>query len=158
MLPPLLIVIIRIIIHHIEEPKFIDPLTRAHHPQPIPQLLLLQELLRPIVFPTISPQPLNPKHNGPLSPRTAEANSQVLEIPPREIRMRNNLNLPIPLLADLHRIPQIPDPPVHLDLVVQELFKGRDIEDFVRGGLGGVDDELRMINHPLASPPPSQLL
>ena len=41
----LLIVVFRVIIHHIEEPQFVDPPTRAHDPQPIPQLLLLEELL-----------------------------------------------------------------------------------------------------------------
>ena len=56
--------------------------------------------------------------------------------------MRNHFDLAIPLLTDLHRIPQIPHPAIHLDFIVQELFKCGDVEDFVRGGLGGVDDEL----------------
>ena len=57
--------------------------------------------------------------------------------------MRNNLNLPIPLLANLHRFAQVPYPPIDLDLIVEELFESGDVEDFVRGGLRGVDYELR---------------
>lgn len=45
MLILLLIVVLISIIDHIEEPKLIDSLARAHHSQPVPQLLLLQELL-----------------------------------------------------------------------------------------------------------------
>ena len=56
--------------------------------------------------------------------------------------MRDDLDLAVPLLADQDRVPQIADAAVDFDLVVQELFKGGDVEDFVRGGLGGVDDEL----------------
>ena len=56
--------------------------------------------------------------------------------------MRNNLDLPISLLANLHRIAEVPDTIVDLDLIVQELFESGDIEDLVRGRLRGVDYEL----------------
>ena len=56
--------------------------------------------------------------------------------------MRNDLNLPITLLADLYGIPQIPNTIVDLDLIMQELLEGRDIENFVGGGLRGIDDKL----------------
>lgn len=46
-----IIILIGVVIHNVEEPKLINPLTGAHNPQPISQLLLLQEFLRPI--PTI---------------------------------------------------------------------------------------------------------
>ena len=71
--------------------------------------------------------------------------SQVLQIPPRELRVGNHLDLPIALLANLHDIPQVPHAVVHLDLVVQEFLEHGNIEDFVRGGLGGIDDELRYL-------------
>lgn len=57
--------------------------------------------------------------------------------------MRDDLNLSIPLLADLYNVSQVADAPFDLDLVVKELFEGRNVEDLVRGWLGGIDDELR---------------
>lgn len=48
-----IIVLIGVVIDNIEESKFINPLTGAHNPQPISQLLLLQEFLRPIPNQTI---------------------------------------------------------------------------------------------------------
>lgn len=44
-----IIILIGIVIDNVEEPKLINPLTGAHNPQPISQLLLLQEFLRPII-------------------------------------------------------------------------------------------------------------
>ena len=68
--------------------------------------------------------------------------SQVLQVSPRELSVCNDFNLPFTLLANLDRVAQISYAIVDLDLVVQELLKGRNVEDLVRGGLGGVDDEL----------------
>ena len=56
--------------------------------------------------------------------------------------MCNDFNLPFTLLANLNRVAQIAYAIIDFDLVVQELLKGRNVEDLVRGGLGGVDDEL----------------
>lgn len=56
--------------------------------------------------------------------------------------MRNNLDLPLALLAYLHNIAEVPDAAIDLDLVVEELFEGGDVEDLVRGGLRSVDYEL----------------
>ena len=56
--------------------------------------------------------------------------------------MGDNLDLALPLLANLYHIAQITYAPVDFDLVVQELFESRDVEDFIRGRLRGVDDEL----------------
>lgn len=67
---------------------------------------------------------------------------QILQIPPAELGMRHHFDLPLPLLGDLHRVAEVADAVVDLDLVVQELLEGGDVEDLVRGGLGGVDDEL----------------
>ena len=55
--------------------------------------------------------------------------------------MRHHLNFPIPGAIDLHNLPQIADPVIHLDLVVQELLERAHVEDLVRGGLRRVDDE-----------------
>ena len=56
--------------------------------------------------------------------------------------MRNDLNLPIALLADLHCVPEISHSVVDLYLVVQELLESGDVENLVRGRLGSIDDEL----------------
>ena len=56
--------------------------------------------------------------------------------------MGDNLDLALPLLTDLHHIAQVPHAPVDFNLVMQELFESGDVEDFIRGGLRGVDDEL----------------
>lgn len=62
--------------------------------------------------------------------------------------MGNNFNLPITLLADLHHISKIPYSVIDLDLIVQELFEGGNIEDFIAGGLTCIDDKL---NGPISS-------
>ena len=56
--------------------------------------------------------------------------------------MRNNLDFPISLLADLHNIAQISDSIVDLDFIVEKLFERRDIENLIGCWLRGVDDEL----------------
>ena len=68
--------------------------------------------------------------------------SQVFQVSPGELGVCNDFDLPFTLLANLDRVAQISYAIVDLDLVVQELLKGRNVEDLVRGGLGGVDDEL----------------
>ena len=56
--------------------------------------------------------------------------------------MRNNLNLRITLLTDSNHISQIPHSIINFDFVVEEFLERRDVEDFIGGGLGCVDDEL----------------
>ena len=63
--------------------------------------------------------------------------------------MRDNFNLAVALLANLHRITQIAHAVVDFDLVVQEFLKRGDVEDFVRSGLRGVDDVLEIISREL---------
>lgn len=46
----LLIILVRIIIDNIEEPELIHPLRGRYHPQPITELLLLEEFLRPVTI------------------------------------------------------------------------------------------------------------
>ena len=59
--------------------------------------------------------------------------------------MCNDLDLPFTLLADLDRVAQVTYAVVDLDLVVEELLEGGNVEDLVGGWLGGVDDELQNI-------------
>ena len=57
--------------------------------------------------------------------------------------MGNDLNLPFTLLADLDRVAQVSNAVVYLDLVVEKLLEGGNVENLVGGRLGGVDDELQ---------------
>lgn len=57
--------------------------------------------------------------------------------------MRNNLDLSIALLADRNRVAQISNAIINLDLIMEKFLECRDVKDFVRGWLGGVDDELQ---------------
>ena len=56
--------------------------------------------------------------------------------------MRHNLYFPVPELRNHNRIAEVANAVIDFDLVVQEFLEGGDVEDFVRGGLGGVDYEL----------------
>lgn len=56
--------------------------------------------------------------------------------------MGNDLDLAISLLGDLDGLAEVSDATLNLDLLVQELLEGGDIEDLVAGGLRSVDDEL----------------
>jgi hypothetical protein len=60
--------------------------------------------------------------------------------------MRHNLDLAVANLLDLHNIAEVAGAPVHLDAIVQELLKRRDVEDLVGRGLRGVDDELCLVS------------
>lgn len=45
--------------------------------------------------------------------------------------MCNDLDFPLTLLADLYRIAQVTNAVVDLDLVVEKLLEGRNVEDLV---------------------------
>lgn len=59
--------------------------------------------------------------------------------------MSHHLDLSISNLLDLNDIAQVADTSINLDLVLEELLEGRDVEDLVGGRLRGVDDELSTI-------------
>lgn len=143
---PLLVIVIRLVIHHVEESQLVDPRARAHHPQPIPQLLLLKEFLRPVKTASLAHFfPSLPNIEGlSFPPRQGKRDShvQVLQVSTAELRMRHHLDLALALLADLDGVAEVADAVVHFDLVVQKLLEGGDVEDLVGRGLGGVDDEL----------------
>lgn len=69
-------------------------------------------------------------------------NLQVLEVAAGELVVGNDLNLALTLLGDLNLVAEVADATLNLDLVLEELLKGSDVEDLVGGGLGSVDDEL----------------
>jgi hypothetical protein len=68
--------------------------------------------------------------------------SQVLKISSGELRVRNDLDLSVSLLRDLHSIAEVSNTSINLNLVLEELLEGGDVEDLVAGGLRSVDDEL----------------
>lgn len=68
---------------------------------------------------------------------------QVLEVAAGQLVVGNDLDLAVTLLGDLDGLAEVADAALDLDLVLQELLEGVDIEDLVGGRLGGVDDELR---------------
>jgi hypothetical protein len=53
-----------------------------------------------------------------------------------------NLDLAISNLGDLNDLAEVSDTAINLDLVLEKLLEGGDVEDLVAGGLRGVDDEL----------------
>jgi hypothetical protein len=77
-----------------------------------------------------------------ISSRRGHESLQVLQVPTRELLMRNNLNLAIALLVDLNRVAEVASASVHLYAIVEELLESGQIEDLVVDGLGGIDDEL----------------
>lgn len=68
--------------------------------------------------------------------------SQVLEVSSRELGVCGNLNFSIANILDLNDITEVSDTAVNLDLVLEELLEGGDVEDLVACGLRSVDDEL----------------
>jgi len=72
--------------------------------------------------------------------------AQVLEVSSREVDVRNNLDLSIADLGDLHNITEVTNAAVDLDLVLEELLEGGDVEDLIACGLRSVDDELRVLS------------
>jgi hypothetical protein len=65
----------------------------------------------------------------------------------------SNLDLAIADLLDLDGITEVANTAVHLDLVLEELFEGADVEDLVAGGLRSVNDELHAPSAPGPIPP-----
>jgi hypothetical protein len=71
----------------------------------------------------------------------------------------NDLDLALALLGDLDGVAEVANTAVDLDLLVQELLEGRNIEDLVARGLRGVDDELhegQMCQRPTRQQQPSR--
>jgi len=102
----LVLILLGLIRHNVEESQLIDVLASAHNAQPVAELLLLEILL-----------------------------CQVLQIPARKLLVCHNLYLAIARLVDINQIAEIACPAIDLDPVVQELFKGRNIKDLVGSGL-----------------------
>lgn len=57
--------------------------------------------------------------------------------------MSDDNNLSITLLGDLNSLTKVPDTAANLDFIVEELLERANVENFVGGGLGCVDGELK---------------
>lgn len=60
--------------------------------------------------------------------------------------MGDDLDLALTLLGDLDLVAEVADATLNLDLVLEELLEGSDVENLVGGGLRSVDDELMGAN------------
>lgn len=69
---------------------------------------------------------------------------QVLQVATGELVVGGDLDLAVANLLDGDGVAEVADTAVDLDLVLEELLEGGRVEDLVAGGLGGVDDELRV--------------
>jgi hypothetical protein len=135
----LVLIFLRIVVHNVEESQLVNTLGGGDNSEPVSQLLFLEELLRPIQ--SISSAFTPSIYTFPRNEDMIEY-SQVLEISARELRVRNNLDLSIANLGDLDGISEVSDTAINLDLVLEELLEGGDVEDLVACGLRGIDDEL----------------
>lgn len=73
---------------------------------------------------------------------SSERNLQVFQISSGELGVSDDNNFSITLLGDLDGVTKVSNTAINLDLIVEELLERADVENFVGGGLGCVDDEL----------------
>lgn len=110
---PLLVILLVGIVDDVEELELVHSLRGRDDAEPVTELHLLEELL-----------------------------GQVLEVTAGQLVVGNDLNLAVALLGDLNGLAEVADATLNLDLLVQELLEGGDIEDLVARRLRSVDDEL----------------
>lgn len=109
----LIFIFLAFIPHHIEELQAVLPLACAHDPQPVTQLLLLQELL-----------------------------CEVLKVPAGELLVADHLDAPVAQVCDRDGVAEVASAAFDLDTLLKEGSECRWIEDAICRGLGGVDDVL----------------
>ncbi|KAL2288568.1 hypothetical protein FJTKL_03930 [Diaporthe vaccinii] len=115
----LLVIVISLVVDDVEELELVHSLRGGDDAEPVTELHLLQELLGPSV-----------------------RKITVLEVPAGQLVVGDDLDLAVTDLGDPDGLAQVADAALDLDLLVQELLEGGDIEDLVAGGLRSVDDEL----------------
>lgn len=137
----LLVVVIGLVVDNVEELQLVHSLRGRYDAEPITELHLLEELLGAVRREWWSVSCSSVRCSGCLS-NLGRVALQVLEVATRQLVVGNDLDLAVTLLGDLDGLAKVADTTLDLDLLVQELLEGGDIEDLVRGRLGGVDDEL----------------
>jgi len=109
----LLVILLLVLANNVVEPELVNTLAGGDDPQPVPELLLLEELL-----------------------------SQVLEVATAELLVRDDLDLSVLEVRDADRLAEVSGAAVDLYARLQECREGGWVEDLVVGGLAGVDDVL----------------
>jgi hypothetical protein len=145
----LLLILISLVVDNVEEAELINTLGGRDDPEPITELLLLEELFGAAdtladILPILFRSSICVEWQGPHGHVNREwyVNVQILQVATRELLVSDNLDLAIGLLADLDVVAEVAGAALNLDAVVEELLKGLDVEDLVVDGLRAVDDEL----------------
>lgn len=127
----LLLIILSLVVDDVEEAELVDTLGGGDDTEPVTELLLLEELLGTVKAISICGNVI-----------VGGCNIQVLEVTTRELLVSDNLDLALTDLGDGNNVTKVSGAAVNLDLVLEELLEGGDVEDLVRRWLGSVDDEL----------------
>lgn len=138
----LLVVVIGLVVDNVEELQLVHSLRGGHDAEPVTELHLLEELLGAVrrgMVVSLSCSSVDCFEGSQIG--GGQIALQVLEVAARQFVVGNDLDLAITLLGDGDGLAEVADATLDLDLLVQELLKRGDIENLVRGRLGGVDDE-----------------
>ena len=109
----LILLLLALLTNNVEELQAVLALASAHDAQPVPQLLLLEELL-----------------------------GQVLQVAAREVLVGDDLDATVAEVADGDVVAQVAGAAFDFDALLQKGREGAGVENAVFGGLLGVDDEL----------------
>ena len=112
-IPHLILILVTLITNDVEELQAVLALLRAHHAEPVSQLLLLEELL-----------------------------SQVLQVPSAELLVSDDFDASIAEVADGDGVAEVPRAAIDFDALLEEGGESRRVEDAIAGRLRGVDREL----------------
>jgi len=130
----LLVILLSLVVDDVEELELIHALRGRDDTEPVTELHLLEELLRAIRGVMLV--------HDPVSRREIRGPIQILEVAAGELVVGNDLDLAVTGLGDLDGLAKVANAALNLDLLIEELLEGGDVEDLVAGGLRSVDDEL----------------
>jgi hypothetical protein len=134
----LLVVLLSVVVDNVEELELVNTTGGGNDAEPVTELVLLEELLG-----TAEAHVSSCFQETTLSPLwRSGGNVQVLDVPTRELVVGNDLDLAVGGGRDLDGLAKVADTALNLDLLVQELLEGGDIEDLVGGRARSVDNEL----------------
>jgi hypothetical protein len=128
----LLVILISLVVDDVEELELVNTAGGGDDAEPVTELLLLEELLGAVYIISENVDTQDP----------CERNVQVLQVAARELVVGNDLDLAIGRGGDDNVVAEVVGAAVNLDVVLEELLEGGDVEDLVAGRLRSVDDEL----------------
>lgn len=131
----LLLILLSLVVNDVVEAELVDTLGGGDDTEPVTELLLLEVLLGAGLGGMVS--------GASQISKSAQRNSQVLQVAAGEGDVSNDLDLALAGLGDHDVVTEVADTALDLDAVVEELLEGGDIEDLVGGRLRSVDNELR---------------